>query len=156
MRNVTINPTSIARRLNNSKEHQNTTFSIDRIPGSYDCKHKAGNEVENGMNKDVFDKYGNYKYPDYSNSQYTNYATATCGILSTRQIGAKKKMAKKKFKVKIDGLEISGSYLDVKNMSTVFTLAALQQRSEGHLSLHEKYLNTAISIDYQLTEQMGE
>ena len=65
-------------------------------------------------------------------------------------------MAKKKFKVKIDGLEISGAYLDVKNMSTVFTLAALQQRNEGHLSLHEKYLNTAISIDHQLTEQMGD
>lgn len=31
------------------------------------------------MTKDVFDEYGNYKYPDYSNSQYTNYATATCG-----------------------------------------------------------------------------
>ena len=32
-----------------------------------------------GMTKDVFDEYGNYKYPDYSNSQYTNYATATGG-----------------------------------------------------------------------------
>lgn len=31
------------------------------------------------MTKDVFDEYGNYKYPDYSNSQYTNYATATGG-----------------------------------------------------------------------------
>ena len=32
-----------------------------------------------GMTKDVFDEYGNYKYPDYSNSQYTNYATTTGG-----------------------------------------------------------------------------
>ena len=62
----------------------------------------------------------------------------------------------KKFKIKIDGLEISGSYLDIKNLETVFTLAAIQQRSEGHLMMHEKHLNAAIAINYQLTEQLGE
>lgn len=34
-----------------------------------------------GLTKDVFDEYGNYKYPDYSNSQYINYATATGGVM---------------------------------------------------------------------------
>lgn len=30
-----------------------------------------------GMTKDVFDEYGNYKYPDYSNLQYTHNVSTT-------------------------------------------------------------------------------
>lgn len=33
------------------------------------------------MTKDVFDEYGNYKYPDYSNSQYTHDVSTTGGAL---------------------------------------------------------------------------
>ena len=34
-----------------------------------------------GMTKDVFDEYGNYKYPDYSNSQYTHDVSTTGGAM---------------------------------------------------------------------------
>ena len=34
-----------------------------------------------GMTKDVFDEYGNYKYPDYSNSQYTHDVSTTGGVM---------------------------------------------------------------------------
>lgn len=34
-----------------------------------------------GLAKDVFDEYGNYKYPDYSNSQYTHDVSTTGGAL---------------------------------------------------------------------------
>lgn len=33
------------------------------------------------MTKDVFDEYGNYKYPDYSNSQYTHDVSTTGGAM---------------------------------------------------------------------------
>lgn len=65
-------------------------------------------------------------------------------------------MAKKKMKVKIDGLEISGGILDIRELSTVFTLAAIQQREIGHLMTHSKYMDRALLIEHQLLDQMGE
>lgn len=66
-------------------------------------------------------------------------------------------MAKKKVKITIDNMEISsGDWLSLRNLETVYTLAAIQQRSEGHLILHEKYLNIALDIKRQLDDQLGD
>lgn len=34
-----------------------------------------------GIPNDVFDEYGNFKYPDYSNSQYTHDVSTTGGAM---------------------------------------------------------------------------
>lgn len=65
-------------------------------------------------------------------------------------------MAKKKMKIKINGTDISGSYNALKDLETVYTLAAIQQREMGHLMVHERLMDIAININYQLTEQLGE
>ena len=63
-------------------------------------------------------------------------------------------MARKKIKIKVNGIEISGSYFDIKNLETVYTLAAIQQRTEGHLIIHQKYLDAALLINHQLADTL--
>lgn len=66
------------------------------------------------------------------------------------------KMARKKYKIKIDGLEITASNSwDIKEIENACTLAAIQQRSEGHLAVYDKFMNMSLEIKHQLSEQMG-
>ena len=65
-------------------------------------------------------------------------------------------MAKKKMKIKINGTDISGSYNALKDLETVYTLAAIQQREMGHLTVHERLMDIAISIGHQLLDQLGD
>ena len=65
-------------------------------------------------------------------------------------------MAKKKYKIKFNGLEITASNSwDIKEIGTACTLAAIQQRSEGHLAVYDKFMKMSIEINKQLSEQMG-
>lgn len=65
-------------------------------------------------------------------------------------------MARKKYKIKMDGLEITASNSwDIKEIETACTLAAIQQRSEGHLAVYDKFMNMSLEIKRQLSEQMG-
>ena len=65
-------------------------------------------------------------------------------------------MARKKYKIKLDGLEMTTSNSwDIKEIETACTLAAIQQRSEGHLAVYDKFMNMSIEIKRQLSEQMG-
>lgn len=62
----------------------------------------------------------------------------------------------KKFKIKINGTDISGSYNALKDLEMIYTLAAIQQREMGHLTVHERLTDIALTINHQLTEQVGE
>lgn len=65
-------------------------------------------------------------------------------------------MARKKYKIKINGLEMTASNSwDIKEIATACTLAAIQQRSEGHLAVYDKFMKMSIEINKQLSEQMG-
>lgn len=65
-------------------------------------------------------------------------------------------MARKKYKIKLDGLEMSASNSwDIKEIETACTLAAIQQRSEGHLAVYDKFMNMSLEIKRQLSDQMG-
>ena len=66
-------------------------------------------------------------------------------------------MARKKYKIKIDGLEMTASNSwDIKEIENACVLAAIQQRSEGHLAVYDKFMNMSLEIKHQLSEQMGE
>lgn len=66
-------------------------------------------------------------------------------------------MARKKYKIKLDGLEMTASNSwDIKEIETACTLAAIQQRSEGHLAVYDKFMNMSLEIKKQLSEQMGQ
>ena len=65
-------------------------------------------------------------------------------------------MAKKKYKVKLDGLEMTASNSwDIKEIETACALAALNERNAGHLAVYDKYMNMSLEIKHQLSEQMG-
>ena len=67
-----------------------------------------------------------------------------------------RKMAKKKYKIKIDGLEMTSSdSWDLKEIETACTLAALYERQAGHLAVYDKFMNISMNISRQLSEQMG-
>lgn len=65
-------------------------------------------------------------------------------------------MARKKYKIKLDGLEMTASNSwDIKEIETACTLAAIQQRSEGHLAVYDKFMKMSLNISNQLSDQMG-
>lgn len=65
-------------------------------------------------------------------------------------------MAKKKYKIKLDGLEMTANNSwDIKEIETACTLAAIQQRIEGHLVVYDKFMHMSLEIKNQLSEQMG-
>jgi len=65
-------------------------------------------------------------------------------------------MAKRKYKIKLNGLEItSADYWQIKEIEAAYTLAAIREREENHLAMHEKYLDKALMISHQLSDQMG-
>lgn len=65
-------------------------------------------------------------------------------------------MAKKKYKIKINGLELTSSNSwDIKEIENACTLAAIQQRIEGHLAVYDKFMKMSLEIKHQLSEQMG-
>lgn len=81
------------------------------------------------------------------NSQPTRFNISLKGI----------EMARKKYKVKLDGLEItSADFWQIKEIEAAYTLAAIFERNERHLAMHEKYLDKALMISHQLSDQMGE
>lgn len=65
-------------------------------------------------------------------------------------------MARKKYKIKLDGLEMTASNSwDIREIENACTLAAIQQRSEGHLAVYDKFMKMSLEIKHQLSEQMG-
>lgn len=65
-------------------------------------------------------------------------------------------MAKKKYKIKLDGLEmITSNSWDIKEIETACALAALYERNAGHLAVYDKYMNMSLEIKHQLSDQMG-
>ena len=65
-------------------------------------------------------------------------------------------MARKKYKIKMNGLEITSiNSWDIKEIETACTLAAIQQRSEGHLAEYDKFMNMSLEFKRQLSEKMG-
>ena len=62
-------------------------------------------------------------------------------------------MARKKYKIKLDGLEMTASNSwDIKEIETACTLAAIQRRSEGHLAVYDKFMNMSLEIKKQLSD----
>lgn len=60
----------------------------------------------------------------------------------------------KKFKIKLNGLTVSADTItDADALARVYTLAALHEREVGHLANHEVFMNIAINIKDQITEQ---
>lgn len=65
-------------------------------------------------------------------------------------------MTKKKYKIKLDGLEMTASNSwDIKEFETACALAALYERNAGHLAVYDKYMNMSLEIKHQLSDQMG-
>lgn len=65
-------------------------------------------------------------------------------------------MTKKKYRIKLDGLEItSADFWQIKEIETACTLAALYERNAGHLAVYDKYMNMSLEIKNQLSDQMG-
>lgn len=65
-------------------------------------------------------------------------------------------MKSKKYKIKLDGLEMTASNSwDIKEIETACALAALYERNAGHLAVYDKYMKMSLNISHQLSEQMG-
>ena len=65
-------------------------------------------------------------------------------------------MARKKYKIKLDGLEMTASNSwDIKEIETACTLAAIYERDAGHLAVYDKFMNMSLEIKRQLSDQMG-
>lgn len=65
-------------------------------------------------------------------------------------------MARKKYKIKLDGLEMTTSNSwDIKEIETACTLAAIYERDAGHLAVYDKFMKMSLNISNQLSEQMG-
>ena len=65
-------------------------------------------------------------------------------------------MAKKKYKIKLDGLEMTASNSwDIKEIETACTLAAIFERNAGHLAVYDKFMNMSLEIRHQISDQMG-
>lgn len=65
-------------------------------------------------------------------------------------------MARKKYKIKIDGLEMTSSNSwDIKEIETACATAALYERNAGHLAVYDKFMKMSLNISHQLADQMG-
>lgn len=65
-------------------------------------------------------------------------------------------MAKRKYKIKINGLEMTASNSwDIKEIETACAIAALYERNAGHLAVYDKFMNMSLEIKKQLSDQMG-
>lgn len=65
-------------------------------------------------------------------------------------------MARKKYKIKLDGLEMSASNSwDIKEIETACAIAAIYERDAGHLAVYDKFMKMSMNISNQLSEQMG-
>lgn len=65
-------------------------------------------------------------------------------------------MARKKYKIKLDGLEMTASNSwDIKEIETACALAALNERNAGHLAVYDKFMKMSLDISHQLSDQMG-
>lgn len=61
----------------------------------------------------------------------------------------------KKLKVTIEGVSVSADDIcRLYDMANVYTLAALKEREAGHMAVHERLLNDALSIKKQIGEQV--
>ena len=64
-------------------------------------------------------------------------------------------MKSKKYKIKIDGLEMTASNSwDIKEIETACALAALYERNAGHLAVYDKFMKMSLEISHQLSDQM--
>lgn len=65
-------------------------------------------------------------------------------------------MARKKYKIKLDGLEMTASNSwDIKEIETACAVAAIHERDAGHLAVYDKFMKMSLNISNQLSEQMG-
>lgn len=65
-------------------------------------------------------------------------------------------MARKKYKIKLDGLEMSASNSwDIKEIETACAVAAIYERDAGHLAVYDKFMKMSLNINNQLSDQMG-
>lgn len=65
-------------------------------------------------------------------------------------------MARKKYKIKLDGLEITSvDFWQIKEIETACATAALYERNAGHLAVYDKFMKMSLDISHQLSEQMG-
>lgn len=65
-------------------------------------------------------------------------------------------MKSKKYKIKLDGLEItSADFWQIKEIETACATAALYERNAGHLAVYDKYMKMSLNISHQLADQMG-
>lgn len=57
----------------------------------------------------------------------------------------------KKYKFIIDGYNVESDDMRFyRELSSIYTLAAIHERSEGHLQTHKKYIDIALSIRAQI------
>ena len=62
-------------------------------------------------------------------------------------------MANKKYKIEVNGIEIASTDANkLTDFVRILSIAALYERSRGHLALHEQHMNEWVICNKQLEE----